>query len=139
MPNVIVLDATVVDASGVVVPRDIDDADLDSVPQGYDFSTIDAYELSRAVKSDWVVKVTNDADNDVDVTPGVTTAGDGAFDDWTGDGNAETAPSGSVPDNIVHITGETVAGHIGVELVADPAPTSGTLTIEFGSRRYGGA
>lgn len=139
-PNVLVLDATVVDAAGVVVPTDLVDADLDSVPRGYDFSAIDAYELpSRAVKSDWVVKVVNDADADVDVTAAVTAAGDGAFADWTGDGPAETASTGAPPDNVVHFSGSTVASALGAELVADPAPTNGTVTVFFGDRLYGSA
>jgi len=139
-PNVLVLDATVVDANGVVVPRDIDNTDLDTVPRGYDFSEIGAYEFpSRSLKADWVVKVVNDADADVDVTAGVTTGDDATFDDYAEDGPAETASTGSAPDNVVHIHGETVAGHLGVELLADPAPTNGTLTVVFGSRLYGGA
>jgi len=139
-PNVITLDATIVDANGVIVPRDVDNADLDSVPRGYEFADIDAYELpSRSVKGDWVMKVINDGDADVDVTAGVTTADDGAFSEYAEDGTAETASTGTAPDNIVHIHGETVAGFLGAELVADPAPTGGTITVIFGSRLYGGA
>lgn len=139
-PNVIELDATAVDANGVVIPRDIDNTDLASVPQGYEFTDIDAYEFgTRAVKSDWVVKVVNDGDNPVDVTAGVSTADDAGFQEYAEDGPAETAQTGSPPDNVVHITGTTVAAFLGAELVADPAPTTGTITVIFGGRLYGGA
>jgi len=139
-PNVITLDATIVDAGGVIVPRDIDNSDLDSVPRGYDFAELDSYEFpTRAVKSDWVVKVINDGDADVDVTAGVSTADDGGFAEYAEDGPAETAQTGSPPDNVVHITGTTVAAFLGAELVADPAPTAGTITVIFGGRLYGGA
>jgi hypothetical protein len=97
-PNVITLDATVIDASGVIVPTDVSNSDLDSVPRGYEFADI-----------------------------------------YAEDGPAETASTGSAPDNVVHIHGETVAGHLAAELVADPAPTTGTVTVIFGSRLYGGA
>jgi hypothetical protein len=139
MPNVVTLDATVVDANGVVVPRDIDNTDLDTVPRGYDFAEIDAYAFaSRAVKSDWVVKVINDGDNPVDVTAGVSTGDDDGFQEYAEDGTAETAQTGTPPDNVVHITGTTVAAFLGAELVADPAPTTGTIAVVFGGRLYGG-
>lgn len=139
-PNVVTLDATAVDASGVVVPSDIANGDLDTVPEGYDFADIDAYELaSRSVKSDWVIKVVNDGDAEVDVTAGVSTSEDGAFNEWAEDGDAETASTETAPDNVAYIHGETVAAFLGVELVADPAPTAGTITVVFGGRLYGGA
>jgi hypothetical protein len=138
-PNTLVLDATVIDASGVLVPTDIGNGDLDSVPRGYDFSEIDSFRLpSQSARPAWVVKVVNDGDADVDVTPAVSTADDSALDDYALDGSTETAPSGSVPDNVAYFTGDTVAGHLGVELVADPAPTSGTVTVVFGGRVYTG-
>lgn len=139
-PNVLVLDATIVDASGVVVPRDIDNDDLDTVPQGYDFSEIDAYTLpSRSVKSDLVAKAINDANTEFDLTVGVTTADDASFEDWSNDDGPVTVETGTPPDNVEHGHIETVAGHLGVKLVADPAPTTGTITVVFGSRLYGGA
>lgn len=140
MPNVVEIDATAVTTSGILIPKDIDNSDVVNVPRGYDFADFDAYEFgTRSVKSDWVIKVVNDADNPVDVEAGVSTGSDEMFADWTTDGTAETAPTGDPPNNVVHISGETVAAFLGTRLTADPVPTTGTITIEFGSRRLGGA
>jgi len=139
-PNRLVLDATVIDASGVLVPTDIGNGDLDSVPRGYDFSEIDSYTLpSRSVRSAFAIKVVNDGDADVDVTPAVSTADDAGLADYAEDGSTTTVTTGNAPDNVAHLTSETVAGHLGAELVADPAPTSGTVTVVFEPRVFGGS
>jgi len=139
MPNVVVLDATVIGVSGIAVPGDIDNADLDDPPRGYDFSEFDAYPLSRAIKSDWAVKVVNDGDADVDAVAAVATSDDATLSEYTGDGTSQTVSTGNPPDNVELIDGSTVAGHLGVVLSADPEPTTGTVTVVFNSRLYGGA
>jgi hypothetical protein len=139
-PNVITLDATVIGASGVTVPTDVSNSDLADAPRGYEFADIDAYELpSRSLKGDWVVKVVNDSDAAVDATPGITTADDETFVDYAEEGSTQTVQTGSPPGNVAHIHSDTVAGHLAAELVADPAPATGTVTVIFGSRLYGGA
>jgi len=138
-PNVLLLDATVIDAGGVLVPTDIGNGDLDTVPRGYDFSAINSFSLpSRSVRSAWAIKAVNDGDADVDVTPAVSTADDSSLNDYAEDSTATTVSTGSPPDNVEHLTSETVAGHLAAELVADPAPTGGTVTVVFEPRVYGG-
>jgi len=139
MPNVVVLDATVIGASGIAVPGDIDNTDLDNPPRGYDFSEFESYPLSRAVKSDWAVKIMNDGDADVDAVPMVGTSDDPNFTEHIEDGPEETVTTGTPPDNVGLFSGETIAGHLGVVLSADPAPTAGTVTVVFNTRLYGGA
>ncbi|MCU4743469.1 hypothetical protein [Natronoglomus mannanivorans] len=123
--NVYRIDAADVEG-GMLIPKDIE-------------GEVDAYELNRSVKSDWAIKVVNDTDADVDATALVSTSDDSAFEAYAEDGAPETASTGDAPDNVVYITGETVAGYLGAELAADPAPTSGTVTVVFNSRLYGGA
>ena len=139
MPNVVVLDATVIGAGGIAVPGDIDNTDLDNPPRGYDFSEFDAYPLSRAIKSDWAAKVVNDADEAVDAVAAVATSDDATLSEYTEDGSSQTVSTGGPPANVELIDGSTVAGHLGVVLSADPAPTAGTVTVAFNSRLYGGA
>jgi len=100
MPNVVVLDATVIGASGIAVPGDIDNTDLDNPPRGYDFSEFDAYPLSWAIKSDWAAKVVNDADEAVDAVAAVGTSDDATLSEYTEDGTSQTVSTGVVPDNM---------------------------------------
>ena len=126
MTNVYEVDATTIDADGVTVPTDVDGVD-------------EGYQLSRSVKSDWAIKVVNDADAEIDATPLVSTSDDPALEEYAEDGDAETVASGDVPDNVTYFSGETVAAFLGVELTAEVSPTEGTAKIVFNSRLYGGA
>lgn len=138
MPNWVEIDATVIDTDGVVVPRDIDNDDVVDVPDGYDFAEIDAYQIGDAhVKHDWAIKIVNDADESIDTQPLASTSDDGAFESAAEDGSNETVGPGDPPENVELIHSETVAQYVGIELSADPVPTTGTVTVVFNSRRYG--
>lgn len=139
-PNVIEIDASALGSSSTLVPRDISNTEVATVPDGYDFGEIDAYEMgSESVKADYAVKVVNDADQAVDATVCVTTSEDDAFEDYDTDGTASVS-TGSSPSNVELLDGSLPIAAINVDLTASTTPSSGTtVKIVFDNRLHGGA
>jgi len=127
MTNVFRVDATEIDADGLQVPGDLEDADEM------------AYELNRSVRSAWAIKVVNGSDEEIEATTLVSTSDDSAFEGFAEDGDPEPAAAGDPPENVAYFTGETVAGYLGVDLTAEATPTEGEVKVVFNSRLYGGA
>lgn len=138
-PNVIEIDATVLDSTSLLVPRDITNSEVVNVPTGTDFSELDAYEFANAsVRASYSAKVVNDADEVVDAQVCVTTSDDEAFQSYDTDGTASVA-TGSPPDNVELQHGTLTAASLNVDLTAATTPTTGTVTVVFNSRLYGSA
>jgi hypothetical protein len=126
--NTYTVDATTIDSNGVIVPKD-----LANELASHEFST-------RSIKSEWAIKVVNDADESVDAQALVTTSDDvESFDEYAENGGTETAATGSPPDNVAYLTGDVVAAAIAVELTAATTPTTETVTGVFNTRLTGGA
>jgi len=126
--NTYTVDATTIDSNGVIVPKDLADE-----PASHEFST-------RSIKSEWAIKVVNDADESVDAQALVTTSDDvESFDEYAENGSTETAATGTPPDNVAYLTGDVVAAAIAVELTAATTPTTGQVKVVFNTRLTGGA
>jgi len=133
--NVFEIDAADLDeVDGTIVPKELaEDADDDAIDE-------DAYEFPRrhrSIKHEWGIKVVNDADQDIDGVPLLTTDDDEAFDEYVEvDPTATTIGQGTAPDNVELFEGDIIANSVGVELTPAAAAT-GTVKVVFQSRRMG--
>lgn len=135
MPNVYEVDAADLDeTNGTIVPKGITtDIDGDDVDE-------DAFEFPRKYRShkhEWAVKIVNDADQDVDVTPLITTDDDPGLEEYDSvNGLATTVGQGDPPDNVELFESDIIGNAIAVRLQPAAAAT-GTVKIVFQSRRMG--
>jgi len=130
--NVIEVDAADLDTGGTIVPKglsaDVNDETLDA----------DAFRLDPNRMDRWAVKVYNNADQDVDATPVVSTSDDKTLAEYDTEDSLTTTVSsgGTVPGSVELVDSDLVAGHLAVELTP-AAGATGTVKVVFESRSMG--
>lgn len=119
------VDASTLDTGGTIVPTDLDEE-------------VAAYSFGgNGYKTEWGIKVVNDADQDIDATPLLSTSDDDDFAEYdTVEGLNVTVPSGTSPDNTELLDSDLLGAYLGIEL-APAAAATGTVKIVFQSRNMG--
>lgn len=129
MSNIYEIDASNLDGTGHIVPIELSGADSDDRP----------YALDHDVKEEWAIKVYNNADQDVDATPLISTSDDGGFAEYDAvDALTTTVTSGgAVPGSVELLDSDLVGGYIALRLTAAATPVTGTIKVVFQSRKMG--
>jgi len=122
--NSYTIDAANLDTAGTIVPTDAALAD-----------TKEAFDLGTKQASVWSVEIFNNATENIDATPVITTTSDGDLTQYdTVDSLTTTVTSGgTVPDSVEIMDHDVSARKLGVELTPAAAAT-GTVELELQSR-----